>query len=126
MNLTIKSKLPFISAEISYHGLSVNIDNVLIDTGSSSTIFAADMVEKIGIMFSDDDIPISIKGVGGVELVYNRCLDFIKVGNRIISDFEIEIGGMNYGFDLNGIIGMDFLLKTNAIIDLQRKRLSFA
>lgn len=123
MNLKIKSNLPFISATISYQGLSVDISNILIDTGSSSTIFAADMVEQIGIMLNDDDVPVAIKGVGGVELVYMRCLDYIKVGKSIISDFYVEIGGMNYGFELNGIIGMDFLLKTNAIIDLQQMRL---
>lgn len=33
-------------------------------------------------------------------------------------DFQVEIGWMDYGFSLQGIVGLDFLLKTRAVIDL--------
>ncbi|WP_178389844.1 hypothetical protein [Bacillus cereus] len=37
--------------------------------------------------------------------------------------FETEFSAMNYGFDLDGIIGLDFLLEVGAIIDLEAKQI---
>lgn len=33
-------------------------------------------------------------------------------------DFALEIGAMNYGFDLDGIIGLDLLQELKSIINL--------
>jgi len=33
-------------------------------------------------------------------------------------DFEIEVGAMDYGFKINGIVGMDFLIKGKFLINL--------
>ncbi len=35
-----------------------------------------------------------------------------------VKGFEIEVGAMHYGFPINGIVGMDFLLATRAIADI--------
>ena len=48
---------------------------------------------------------------GGVNLGFN----FLSV-----DDFEIEVGAMDYGFDIDGIVGMDFLIQVGAVIDLER------
>jgi len=40
--------------------------------------------------------------------------------------FEIEIGGMDYGFEINGILGMDFIIRAKAIINLAEMRIDFA
>jgi hypothetical protein len=37
-----------------------------------------------------------------------------------VDDFAIEVGAMDYGFSLDGIVGMDFLLQVGAVIDLSR------
>ncbi len=47
------------------------------------------------------------------------------VGEQGLDAPEIEVGGMDYGFEINGILGMDFLLKTGASIDLQALELRF-
>jgi hypothetical protein len=41
------------------------------------------------------------------------------VDERRLIDFEIEVGGMDYGFGMNGILGMDFLMCTGAILNLR-------
>jgi hypothetical protein len=33
-------------------------------------------------------------------------------------DFDIEVGAMDYGFEINGIVGMDFLVKGQFLINL--------
>ena len=42
-----------------------------------------------------------------------------------LSNFWIEVGGMNYGFEINGIFGMDFLTRAAAIINLRELQIEF-
>ena len=32
--------------------------------------------------------------------------------------FMVDVGAMDYGFEIDGIVGMDFLLAVGAIVDL--------
>ena len=38
---------------------------------------------------------------------------------------EVEIGAMDYGFSINGILGMDFLRAAGAILNLRDLTMSF-
>ncbi|MFH0926453.1 MAG: retropepsin-like aspartic protease [bacterium] len=89
----------------------------LIDTGSGGTIFSIDKVLEIGLQIEVDDIIHRIRGVGGAEFIFTKKVDRISVGELHLNDFEIEVGAMDYGFDLKGIIGMNFFERINAIID---------
>ncbi len=64
-----------------------------------------------------------IRGVGGTEFVFSKTIDRISLGDLTVSDFEIEVGAMDYGFhfELDGIVGMDFLEQIGAVIDLRRR-----
>ncbi len=68
----------------------------------------------------------AIGGIGGTEFVYSRQVDYLQVDNRKLFDFDIEVGGMDYGFEINGILGMDFLTQTGAIINLRELQIEFA
>ena len=111
--------LPFISLTILHNNESILIENVLIDTGSASTIVKGDILEEIGVRPEDDDLLGSISGVGGCESVYLKRIDGIQIGELVINDFTIDVGIMDYGFDINGIIGMDLLSKIYSNIDLE-------
>jgi len=104
----------------------MEIPQVLIDTGSGSTVLAADVVSAIQIIPSAEDVLYSIRGVGGSEAVFSRKVDYLQVGVCMVSDFEVEIGGMDYGFEINGILGTDFLLRVGAIINLRAMKIEFA
>ncbi len=58
-----------------------------------------------------------IRGVGGVEVVYSKRLDFVKAGEANLSSFEVEIGDMNYGMEVDGILGFDFIQLAGLVID---------
>ena len=58
-----------------------------------------------------------------MEAVFYRKVDIIRLGQEEVQDAEIEIGGMDYGFEINGISGMDILLEIGATIDLQELKL---
>ena len=116
--LNLNHQLPFVQLRIWYKGQSLLLDRVLVDTGSASTIFKLDIVEKIGIAPEQDDIVGSISGVGGSEYIFLKQIDSIDLNGLHITNFIVNIGVMDYSLEINGIIGMDFLLKVKGIIDL--------
>lgn len=126
MQFVLKGNLPFTSVAIGYNGSEVEIANVLIDTGSATSIFSADIVEHIKIVPSPQDSLQIIRGIGGTEVVFKRRVDFLKLGEFKLPDFEIEVGGMDYGFKIHGILGMDFLLGSGASINLKTMQINFA
>ncbi len=109
MNLELRYKLPFVSATLEHQGGLVELKPVLIDTGSASTVLSADAVEKVGITPRPDDVINKLRGIGGTEVVYLRVVDRLAVGEASLSSFKVEIGGMDYGFEIQRILGMDFL-----------------
>jgi predicted aspartyl protease len=111
---------------VAYKGAEVEIPDILIDTGSGATILSTDIVLSIGIIPLPEDILHTIRGVGGREVVFQRTLDYVQVGDSLFPDFSVDIGGMDYGFDINGILGMDFLTSAGAIINLQDMSIKFA
>lgn len=126
MQLWLQDKIPFTTVNIAYEGSAIDIPNVLIDTGSAGSIMAADIVAAVQIVPLPQDTLRVIRGVGGSEAVFVRRVDYLQVGECSLSDFEIEVGGMDYGFEINGILGMDFLLQAGAIINLRDMRIGFA
>lgn len=125
MQLLLKDNLPFASVSVMHEGQEVEVDHVLVDTGSASTIFAADVVATIEITPLPDDVLHAIRGIGGTEVVFSRVVDYVQVGERRLANLEIEVGGMDYGFEINGILGMDFLTKVGAIINLRDMHIDF-
>ncbi len=125
MRLTLRDDLILIPVTVVYQGREIKVSNMVIDTGSATTMFSTDIVSQIGIVPELDDILHVIRGVGGTEVVFSRRVDRLQVGLRVVEQFEIEIGGVDDAFDINGILGMDFLLQTGAIINLTTLQLDF-
>jgi len=125
MKLTLIDNLPFVTVALTYRGKTIQIDSVLIDTGSVTTILSADEVASIDIYPSPDDNLYTIRGVGGNEVVFSRVIDQLRVGDQGLSGFEVEIGGMDYGFDIHGILGMDFLTRVGALINFRNMSITF-
>lgn len=126
MPLTLRDNLPFTTVTVTYQGTTVDIPHVLVDTGSAATLLAADIVAAIGIVPLPQDILHTLRGVGGTEVVFTRRLDSLQVGEPRLTNFEIEVGGMDYGFEMHGILGMDFLTLAGTIINLREMTIAFA
>lgn len=123
MKLTIEEGLAFVEVTLHHEGRSVHLSRVMVDTGSAGSLFATDHMTAIGIELRGEDRMHRIYGVGGFEAVFMRRVDRIVVGDREASNFVVEIGGMKYGFEIDGILGMDFLLVAQAVVDLKRLEL---
>ncbi|MCR8635821.1 retropepsin-like aspartic protease [Paenibacillus radicis (ex Xue et al. 2023)] len=117
MNINVEHGLPFVSVTVIYNGNELFLSKVLLDTGSAGTLFNADLVRDIGVIPEGNDAVDSIRGVGGIEYVYTKSLDAIHFGNFSIELFPVQIGSMDYGIDIDGIIGFDFMEAAGIVID---------
>ncbi|MNI02558.1 hypothetical protein D3C73_554400 [compost metagenome] len=117
MKIHLQHGLPFVSVTVVFRGNELRMDNVLLDTGSASTLFNADLVRGIGVIPEGNDVVDTIRGVGGIEYVYTKSLDAIHFDNFNIEEFQVEIGSMDYGMEIDGIIGFDFMLAAGLVID---------
>ncbi|MCC6500430.1 MAG: retropepsin-like domain-containing protein [Anaerolineales bacterium] len=126
MKIRIKNGLPYVSATLIHHSQRVTLKQVLLDTGSAGSIFSTDKVAEVGLTYEPEDLVHRIRGVGGSEFVFTKRVDLLRVGDLKIAGFEIEVGAMNYGFEMDGILGLDFLTQVGALIDLDRLELRLA
>ena len=118
MKIRLEGGLPYADITLSHHNQQVIVENVLMDTGSASTVFSVDKLLEIGLKLERDDVVHRIRGVGGAEFVFAKRVETLALGALQVDDFEIEVGSMEYGFAIEGIIGLDFLMQVGAIIDL--------
>jgi predicted aspartyl protease len=96
------------------------LENVLLDTGSQRTVLSTDRLSEIGLRFTPTDRFHEVRGVGGVELVVSGRVERLSLGEMSVADFPVEIGGMDYGFEIDGLLGFDFLAQVGAVVDLSR------
>lgn len=118
--LIIEDGLLLTNIELIFNGQSLLLKRVLVDTGSGSTIVSTDLAESIRIIAEKNDMIYRISGVGGSEFVFSKTVDSIKIGDMQTDSFSLEVGAMNYGFELNGIIGLDLLQQVKAIINIDK------
>ena len=120
MKIRILEGLAYVTATLNHQGRELVIENVILDTGSVSTVFSADKVSEIGLLMESHDPIHRMWGVGGTEFVFGKHVTGLALGNLEVSDFAIQVGAMDYGLAIEGIIGLDFLVQAQAIIDLDR------
>lgn len=118
MKIHVERGLAYVEATLSFRGRELRVGDVILDTGSSGTLFSADRLFAIGIAPEGSDPLRRIRGVGGTEFVFTKRLDGLAVGELAVPSFEVEVGAMEYGFRGDGVLGLDFLLRSGALIDL--------
>lgn len=124
MNIEVKYGLPFVEVTICYRKKELQLQNVLLDTGSAGTVFSADVVDCIGVQVEPGDTLNKIRGVGGIEIVYSKHFDFVRLGDVSLEGFEVEISEMNYGMRIDGILGFDFIRSAGLMIDSGELRIT--
>ncbi|MNO67286.1 Retroviral aspartyl protease [compost metagenome] len=123
MNLKLIDSLPFISVKVKYKHQENTLNNVLVDTGSAGTIFKAELLRNIGIYPEASDFTCAIRGIGGSEVVFFKTVDSIEIEDITLDQFEIEVGEMEYGFPIEGILGFDFMQAAGIIIDSKQLKI---
>ncbi|WP_219620151.1 retroviral-like aspartic protease family protein [Bacillus canaveralius] len=101
------------------------IENIVIDTGAAETIFSPDVVEEIGIFAELDDYVHSFYGVGGsLYNFFSKQVDGVNLGSVNLSKVKLDFGVIDPQGHINGLLGLDILMKLNAVIDLRKLALS--
>lgn len=120
MKLEYRDGLLFASIEISYKGKSKVIDNVVIDTGAAGSLISPDAVDDIGIYAEADDKIMEYYGVGGsTHNAFSKSIEAIKIGKGEIPNINIDFGMIDEDGYINGLLGLDVLIKLEANINLK-------
>lgn len=117
-DLLIDTGIPFTAISLVNKESILKIERVLVDTGSATTIISADFLERFGIVPDHSDAIHRMSGIGGYEYVVQKRIDGLQLGSTLIENVDIQLGDMDYGFEINGILGFDVLSKMGAIINL--------
>ena len=123
MRIELREGLPFVSIVVGYGGHELEINDVLVDTGSAGTVLSADLLAELGLVYEPNDPVHRIQGVGGSEFVFLKRAESVAAGSLAVSDLWVEVGALDYGFRLDGILGTDFLVSVGAVVDLGRLEL---
>lgn len=124
--LRLESGLLFVAFELGFKSQLIVVKNALLDTGAASTVISTPIAEALNIIPEPTDSLRRLVGIGGVEWVYTKQVDYLQVGTEKQSSFEVEISGSDYGFGIDAILGTDFLLTVGAIINLKTLTLAVA
>lgn len=124
MKIRLEGGLLYVSAELIYRSKQLTLSEVILDTGSGATLFSSDEAFKLGLVPEPGDPIQRVRGVGGSEFVLSKRLDSLSLGDLALPHFPIQIGAMDYGFSIQGLIGLDFLVQAGAVIDLTKLEIS--
>jgi hypothetical protein len=129
LELDHKSFHPLIEAKI--NGLQVNL---IIDTGASRSVFDKALLgKKLTLVNTDDLEEITSAGImaGNIES-QSAVIKSFKLGKLILRDFPvvlIDLESINAlymkvtGKHIHGLLGSDFLLDMNAVINYGKSSL---
>lgn len=118
MKFKMDDHLPLINIDIQYDGNRKLFHNILLDTGSSSTILDTDLCEEIGLLLDlENAITRKMYGIGGSEIVIEQKVSGMLIDRFPLNDFTIQLGNVRemHGFD--AIIGSDFFVSNKLTID---------
>lgn len=122
MKIEYREGLLFTEVVVLYNGTKKCIDNIVIDTGASHTLIAQDEVDDIEIVVGAENQIITSYGIGGKELAFSKRVEGIQVGDFIIKDIPLDFTSFRY-HNINGLLGLDILIKGEFHIDLVHFRL---
>lgn len=125
MQLVLKDRLLFTTLLIRHGGSRLSIPDVIVDTGSAHTLLSADALAPLGVAAATGEDIRAVEGVGGSEFVFSHRIDRVEIGEYGLDAFLVHVGEMEYGFDLSGILGLDFLMQTRAVLDLGTLSITF-
>ncbi|MFD0678189.1 MULTISPECIES: retroviral-like aspartic protease family protein [unclassified Paenibacillus] len=124
-NIEFRDGLVFTSMKVFFRGKSIVIENIVVDTGAAETIISPDVVEEIGIFAELDDYVHSFYGVGGsLHNFFTKQVEAVNLGSVSLSKVKLDFGVIDPQGNINGLLGLDILMKLNAVIDLKNLAIS--
>jgi len=123
MKLEYKDGLLFVDMNIGYKDKNVLIRNVVVDTGAAHTIINPDAVYELGIKAEANDEFVTMYGVGGEHYSYRKNINLVSIGSNHLENVNIDFGIIDEEGYINGLLGLDILLKLGVTINLKELNL---
>ncbi len=119
MNIELINGLPIVSFPLIYNNQTILLNNVLLDTGCSTTIFDTDVVDQIGLEIDFiNGRSVRMFGVGGQsELCYQQEVSNLSIDNLSLQKFNIQLGITKDSYGFEAILGIDIMLYFGFKID---------
>jgi len=121
MKMIFDGQLLTTSLTITYRGKKLQINDVIVDTGSSHTIISPESLEEIGVTYENGDEVYEAYGIGGTVPFYTKTMDIIQLDDFVIKDFQIDVGTLPN--DHKGLLGLDILKQYKFVLDLDKLEL---
>jgi len=121
MKLQYDGQLLTAAVTVCYRGKVLELTDIIIDTGSSHTVFSPDAIESIGVTYENGDPVYEAYGIGGTVPFYTKILDFIRIDAFKAELVEVDVGMLPKSH--KGLLGLDILKTYGFIVDLNRLEL---
>jgi predicted aspartyl protease len=121
MRIHYDGSLLTITLSVVYRGKTMQIEDVIVDTGSSHTILSPDVLEQIGVTYENGDPVYEAYGIGGTVPFYTKVMDEIIMDTLKIKQIEVDVGMLPKSH--KGLLGLDILKTHGFIVDLEKLEL---
>lgn len=118
IKLRYQNYLLFCSLDLKINSQNLHLENVLIDTGSATTLINADY-----ILLDGNEKIKNAQGIGGYERILVKNFETLRINDIILENVSLSIGDMDYGIDMDLLIGLDMLKILNANINIKNMTL---
>ena len=126
MKIELRNGLLYTSLKLKYLGHEKVIDNIVLDTGAVETIISPETVFDIGIEAINSDSVNSYYGIGGdLHSFFSKTVDSIEIDNITNDGVKLDFGIIDPNGNINGLLGLDILLKLETQIDLKKLTVDF-
>ncbi|MCP3775556.1 retropepsin-like domain-containing protein [Paenibacillus sp. MZ04-78.2] len=121
MKIHYDGQLLTITLTLCYRGKTLQITDIIIDTGSSHTVFSPDVLEEIGVTYENGDPVYEAYGIGGTVPFYTKVMDYIQIDTLKVKQVEVDVGILPKSH--KGLLGMDILRTYGFIVDMDKLEL---
>lgn len=97
---------------------------LLIDTGSSFTVLPTAVVEDLGCDLSQPSSRIPIFAASGRLMTSIVAVPWLDCLGKHIENFPVAAFNLPAGVFVDGLLGMDFLRRFGAVIDMGKSTIS--
>lgn len=120
IKLHYSNQLLFCKLDCKLNNEDLHLNNVLIDTGSATTLINADYIN-----FDGTETVQEAYGIGGSEKILNKQFSNLEINGFNLNNISLSVGDMDYGLNIDMLLGLDLLTSLNVIIDLNTMQLEF-
>ncbi|MBI4864263.1 MAG: retroviral-like aspartic protease family protein [Candidatus Riflebacteria bacterium] len=96
---------------------------LLVDTGTPETIVDDELAAQIGLDRSQEIGPAHFRGFTGPQKGYYVMADQLQVFGRTVAPFRVACCPCDPEFEIDGLLGLDFLRDTVVTLDFKQGRI---